>query len=147
MREIKLWIAGQPGAAVTQLLAKLIRLLPLSVKTEALLYMGHTERDTSTRSIASIMDLVDGRVARTDSQRACAWLSAFTDCKREARGNYKDFWDGFTRCVAKLEAMGMPMGEKVVSNRSIRAIRLPEGEPLLCCPRWKLDLADSAYRH
>ena len=39
-RGIKLWIAGQPGPAVTQLLAKPIRILTLSFKTEALIYMG-----------------------------------------------------------------------------------------------------------
>ena len=90
-REAKLWIAGQPGASVTQLLAKLIRVLPLAVKTESLLYMGQTDKNPQIRTINHIMDLVDARYGRTDSERACSRLAAFTEFKRETQGNYKDF--------------------------------------------------------
>ena len=127
-REIKLWISGKPGETVTQLLSKPIRVLPLAVKTEALIYMGQSERIPADRPIAAIMDPMGGWYARTDSERARAWLSAFADFKREAQGNCKDFWARFARCVAKLEALGMPMGEKVVCARSIRALRLPDGQ-------------------
>ena len=127
-REIKLWIAGQPGASTTQLLAKLIHVLPLAVKTEALLYMDQTERQPDERSIATIMNMLDARYGRTDSERACSWLTAFTEFKRESQENYKDFWARFTRCTAKLEALGMPMIDKVVFNRAIHALRLPEGQ-------------------
>ena len=51
-KEIKLWIAGQPGATVTQLLARLIRVLPLAVNTDALIY--GTNRKEPTRSIYRI---------------------------------------------------------------------------------------------
>ena len=127
-REIKLWIAGQPGATVTQLLAKLIRVLPLSVKTESLIYMEQTELCPETRPIAAIMDVVDSRFGRTDSERACAWLTSFTEFKRETQENYKDFWSRFTRCVSKLEALGMPTNDKVVFNRASHALRLPDGQ-------------------
>ena len=127
-REIKLWIAGQPGATATQLLAKLIHAMPLSVKSESLIYMEQTERDPNSRSISHVMDLMDTRYGRTDSERACAWLSAFTDFKRETQENYKDFWTRFTRCVAKLGALGMPMNQTVVPNRAIQALRLPYGQ-------------------
>ena len=127
-REIKLWIAGQPGASVTQLLAKLIHALPLPIKTEALLYMEQTEQTHDTRSIAVVIDMLDSRYGKTDSERACSWLTAFTEFKRETQENYKDSWARFTRCVAKLEALGMPMNSKVVFNRAIRALRLPDGQ-------------------
>ena len=127
-REIKLWIAGQPSATTTQLLAKLIHVFPLAVETEALLYMGPTERSPSGGSIATIMDMMDARFGRTDSERSCAWLSAFAEFKRETQENYKDFWARSTRCVAKLEALGMPLGEKVVFNKVIQALRFPEGQ-------------------
>ena len=127
-REIKLWIAGQPGATATQLLAKLIHVLPLSVKTESLIYMEQTELCPETRSIAAIMDMLDSRFGRTDSERACAWLTSFTEFKRETQENYKDFWSRFARCVSKLEALGMPTNDKVVFNRAIHALRLPDGQ-------------------
>ena len=127
-REIKLWIAGQPGASTTQLLAKLIRVLPLAIKTEALLYMDQTEQCPEGRSIAVVINMLDSRFGRTDSERACSWLAAFTEFKRETQENYKDFWARFSRCTAKLDALGMPMIDKVIFNRAIHALRLPEGQ-------------------
>ena len=90
--------------------------------------MGRTEQTPAIRTIAAIMDLLDARYAKTDSERARAWLTSFTEFKRETGENYKDFWARFTRFVAKLEALGMPMGDKVVSKRVIRALRLPDGQ-------------------
>ena len=84
-REIKLRISGQPGASTTQLLAKLIHVLPLAVKTEALLYMDQTERQPEERPIATIINMLDARFGRTDSERACSWLTAFTEFKRDER--------------------------------------------------------------
>ena len=98
------------------------------MKTEALLHMDRTERNPTERPIAAIMDLLDSRYPRADSERACAWLAAFTESKRETNENYKDFWGRFSLCVARREALGVPMEEKVVFNRSIRALRLPGGE-------------------
>ena len=125
-REVKLWIAGMPGATVTQILAKLIHALPLSVKTDALLYMEPTEKNPETRSVDHIMRLMDQRYGRTDSERACSWLTAFAEFKRETNENYKDFWARFNRCTAKLAALDMPMTQQVIFNRSIQALRLPE---------------------
>ena len=127
-REVKLWIAGQPGATVTQILAKLIHVLPLSVKTDALLYMESTENQIESRSVDKIMQLLDQRFGRTDSERACSWLTAFTEFKRENHENYKDFWGRFNRCTAKLAALGMPMTQQVIFNRAIQALRVPEGQ-------------------
>ena len=127
-REVKLWVAGQPGATVTQILAKLIHVLPLATKTEALTYMESTERCPEGRTVNQIMELMDARYARTDSERACSWLNAFTEFKRESNENYKDFWARFNRCTAKLAALGMAMTDQVIFNRAIQALRVPEGQ-------------------
>ena len=74
------------------------------------------------------MDLLDSRFGRADSERACSWLTAFAEFKRETQENYKDFWERFARCVAKLEALGVPMNDKVVFSRAIHALRLPDGQ-------------------
>ena len=126
-REIKLVGAGQPGASATQLLAKMIHILPLAVKTEALIYMEQTERNPTSRSISTVVDVLDSRFGRTDSERACSRLATFTEFKRKAQGNYKDFWARFTRCVEALEELGAPTNEKVAPGRTIRALRLPGG--------------------
>ena len=133
-REVKLRIAGQPGASVTQLLAKLTHVLPLAVKTEPLLYMEQTEGDPQRRTINRITDLVDSRFGRTDSERACSWLTAFAEFKLEAQENYKDFWSRFTRCVAKLNPLGMPLSGKIVFSRAIHALRLPAGKLPIALP-------------
>ena len=127
-REVKLWIAGMPGATVTQILAKLIHALPLSTKTDALLYMESTEKNPESRTVDHIMRLMDTRYGRTDSERACSWLTAFTEFKRESQENYKDFWARFNRCTAKLAALDMPMTQQVIFNRAIQALRLPDGQ-------------------
>ena len=124
-REIKLMVDGKPGASVTQLLAKLIHVLPLEVQAESLLHMEQTERNPSGMSIAEVMDMIDARLGRTDSVRDCSWLTAFAEFKREAHDNNKDLWARFTRCVDKLNPLGKPMNDKVVSSRAIRALRLP----------------------
>ena len=86
----KLRIAGQHGATSTQLLAKLIYLRPIEVKTEALLYPDQTESIPQSRPIESILAQKDGRYGQTDSERSCARLAQFAEFKRESDGNYKD---------------------------------------------------------
>ena len=127
-REVKLWVAGMPGATTTQVLAKLIHAMPLSTKTEALLYMESTEKQPESRSVDAVMKMMDLRYGRTDSERACSWLTAFTEFKRESNENYKDFWTRFNRCTAKLTALDMPMTQQVIFNRAIQALRLPDGQ-------------------
>ena len=127
-REVKLRIAGMPGATTTQILAKLIHALPLSTKTDALLYMESTEKSPESRTVDHVMRIMDVRYGRTDSERACSWLAAFTEFKRESNENYKDYWARFSRCAAKMSALDMPMTRQVIFNRAIQALRLPEGQ-------------------
>ena len=85
-REIDLRIAGQTGASITQLLAKLIHSLPLSVKTEEPIYMEQAERIPTDRSTDPFMDMLGARFGGPDSERSRAWMSAFADFKREVQG-------------------------------------------------------------
>ena len=44
------------------------------------------------------------------------------------KGRLQGLLGQFIRCAAKLEAPGIPMGEKAIADRSIRALRHPEGK-------------------
>ena len=99
-------------------MAKLIHVLPLSVKTEELLHMEQTELRPECRSIASVIDMIDSRYGRTDSERACDWLTPPTVVKRETH-------------VGITKIPGMATNDKVVFIRSIRAMRLPDGQLLV----------------
>ena len=84
-REAKLRVAGQPGATVAQLMAKLIHVHPLAVKTEAIAYKELADQAPDSRAIVKIVDMVDSRFGATDSERARAWMTAFADFKRETQ--------------------------------------------------------------
>lgn len=111
-REVKLWIDGQRGAAIAQMLAKLIHIPPLAVKTESVLYRDQTDARPQSRTIETAIRMSDGWFGRTDSGRSFARLTKFTESKRGSRENYKAFWARFARVAGKLEAHGVPLGEK-----------------------------------
>ena len=101
---------------------------PLAVKTESLLYLDQAEACPQSRTVATAIRMLGERFGETDAGRSSAWLAEFAECKRESRENYKDFWAIFARVAAKLEALGMSLGEEVIFNRSAQALRLPEGQ-------------------
>ena len=129
---------------MTKILAKLIQVLPLEVKTDALLHMESEENLIESRSVDKIMELLDRRYGRTDSERACSWSAAFTEFKRGGNENYKDFRDRFNRVAAKLTAIGMPMGDHVIFNREIQALRALRTNCQSLFLLWKLGPADSS---
>ena len=90
-REIKLRIAGQPGASVTQLLAKLIHVLPLSIKTEALLYMDHTENAPEARPIAAVMDMMDSRFGKNGFRKGMFVANRFRRIQTRNTGKLQRF--------------------------------------------------------
>ena len=104
-REVKLWVDGPPGETPTPILGKLIHITPLSKKTAALLYMTWKESCADSRSVDKVMELHDARYSRTDLERTCAWIPAFTESKRDSDENNKDFWVGFARCASNLPAL------------------------------------------
>ena len=127
-REIKLWLSTQHGMPTTHILARIIAVLPLQSRIEAMNYMDSTETKIHTRSLDPIWAILDNRYGKTDAERSCAWLTAFTDFRRESQENYKDFWTRFTRCTTKLQALGMPLSDTVIFNKALTALRIPDGQ-------------------
>ena len=127
-REVKLRRQAQVGANPTQIIAKIVSTLPTNSRMEILAYLENTESNPESRSVDKVMEILNHRFGRTDTERAWSWLSSFTEFKRDASENFKDFWTRFTRCVTRLHAHGLAMSEAVVFHRAIQALRLPEGE-------------------
>ena len=101
-----------------------------------LAYLGNTENSPHLRSVGQVMDLLNRRFGRTDSERACSRQSSFAEFKRDGAATYKDFWTRFTRCATRLSSHGLAMGESVVFRRSIQDLRAPEGQlPILLAAR------------
>ena len=99
---------------------------PLSVETASMIYMETAEWSPAMRSVGWVGALLGARFRRTDSGRACSWMAAFSDFRRESEENYKDVWARFARYVEKLDALWVETGDHVVFNRPNQAIRLLE---------------------
>ena len=75
-REVKLRPGSQAGATATQLLSKIITKLPLSVKTNALNYMGEAGKSSIART-PKTFDLLDARYGKTDTEKTRMLISQF----------------------------------------------------------------------
>ena len=122
---MKLRIAWMSGSTATQILAKMVRVLPLSGDTDALIYMRTTAECAGLRFSGAIISLIDASFGRADSTGECSWRTAFTDFRRESDEIYNDFWERLTTFVGNLDAIGMATNEQVVFDRSAQASRLP----------------------
>ena len=129
-REAKLWMGAQAGATITQLMSKLIMILPLSVKMDAMTYMEETERTPQSRDMQRIFTLLDERYGKTDTEKSWMWLSQFTEFKRNVSGGetYKDFWSRYYRTITKLKALGIEMNNDMLFHKAIQALRFPDGQ-------------------
>ena len=129
-REMRLWKSAQAGATTTQLMAKIITVLPLSIKMDALSYMEETEACPESRDLQKLFDLLDERYGRTDTEKAWMWLSQFNDFKRNvsAHENFKEFWARYQRTITKLKSLGMDMSEDMTFHKAIQALKLPDGQ-------------------
>ena len=110
------------------MISKMIAALPLNSRMETLTYLEESETCPERRRLDDVIQMLDTRYGRTDSEKAWAWLTGFTNFRREPQENYKDFWTRYSRCVTRLEAHGMGMKEEVVFHRALQALRLPEGQ-------------------
>ena len=127
-REVKLRIAGQNGATQTQLLPKLISVLPPPAKISGLTYMEQTEISVESRSINQFTITLDERYGKTDSEKSWAWLNAFTEFTRSPGENFNDFWSRFFRCANRLDALNMKLSDPMVFNKALQALNLPENQ-------------------
>ena len=127
-RGIKLWLIAQHGIPATHILARIIDVLPLQCRIEAMNYMDSTETAIHTRSLDPIWTTMGNLYGETDAERSWSWLTAFTDFRRDSQENYKDFWTRFTRCTTKLQALGMPLIDTVIFNKALAALGIPDGQ-------------------
>ena len=129
-REIKLWLGAQAGASITQLLSKIIMVLPLAVKMDAMTYMEETENHPHSREMQKVFDILDIRYGKTDTEKSWMWLNQFTEFKRNVNAgeSYRDFWSRYNRTVTKLRSLGINMNEEMIFHKAIQALRFPEGQ-------------------
>ena len=91
-------------------------------------YMDPTESKRGPRRIDYIVKLLGVRFDRTESERACSWMTRFAERMRANKENYKDPRARFSRCVHRLRDLNMPVGDKVIFHRSPHALRRAEGQ-------------------
>ena len=127
-REVELWAAAQAGATITQIMAKMISILPMSVWADAMTYMEETASQPQLRALRPIFSLLDARFGKTDTGKSRMWLSQLTEFKRTSAGNFEDFWSRYTRTITKLQSLGMAASEEMVFRKAIQALRLPGGQ-------------------
>ena len=65
-REVRLWSESFPTATTSQLLAKIIAVLPQPSKLAGLSYMGQTGTAVETRSIQALITILDARYGEPD---------------------------------------------------------------------------------
>ena len=82
-REVKLWRQAQVGANATQIIAKIVATLPINSRMGVLAYLENTENAPHTRSVDKVIEILNHRFGRTDTERALSSLSSFTEFKRE----------------------------------------------------------------
>ena len=124
-REIKLRVAAQQGATESQLLSKVIMVLPQPAKVSGLTYMERTEITPEIRKLSDFMMILDERFGKTDSEKSWAWLNAFTEFSRTSGGNFKGFRARFFRCANRLEALNMKLSDQMIFNKALQSLRLP----------------------
>ena len=85
-RVVTLWRPAQIGATATTLIAKIVSALPTNSRIEILNYLANTERCPETQTGADVMKTLNARYAKTASERARSWFSAFAEFKRDSGG-------------------------------------------------------------
>ena len=91
-------------------------------------YTNDTEGAIHARTIEAIWTILDIRLGCADAERSCSRPNDCADIKRETQANYKDFWTRFARCVDRIQALGIHMGDSAVFNKASGALRIPEGK-------------------
>ena len=90
-RDVKFRTAGFPTATGSQLLSKIIAVLPQPAKITGLAYMELADGSPETRRAQALIAQLDTRYAKTDTERPWAWLQEFASFPRKPTGELKDF--------------------------------------------------------
>ena len=70
-------------------------------------YMEAADGSPHLRTAEALAHQLDERFAKTETERAWAWLKEFTQINRKPGENLKDFWARLLRVTARLEALPM----------------------------------------
>ena len=119
-------MAGFPTATLSQLLSKIIAVMPQPSKITGLAYMEATEGPPETRNAQALLQQLDTRYGKTDIERSWAWLQEFTAFIRKPSENIKDFWARLQRVATRLGTLNMKMSEEAISPNALQALKLTE---------------------
>ena len=79
-----------------------------------------------TRCVNELMRMIDARYARAEIERRRPWIEEFAEFIRKTNAHYKDFRPLFRRVATRLQTLNVKMGDLVISQKEINAIRITE---------------------
>lgn len=126
-RGLKLRMAGFPTATVSQPLSEIIDVAPQPPKITGLANMEPTEGPTETRSVQALIEQLDTRYGKTDSERSWEWLQ-FAGFTRKPSGDLKDFWALRLRFATRRQTLNMPMWAEMITPNAMQALKLTESQ-------------------
>ena len=103
-------MAGYPAASASQFLSKIASVSPKAATIAGMSYMAATDGAPHLRTVESMAQQLGERLAKTDTERAGAWLKESPPFAREPGENLKDFWPLLLRVTTRLEAMSVKVG-------------------------------------
>ena len=125
--EVRLWPESYHAETTSQLLEKIISVLPQLSKLYGLAYMEQTGAEIESRTVQALMTLLDERYGKTDIERSWSWLTRIAEFSRSPNENLKDLRVRYLRTTTRLDNLGMSMSEEMMppqSSTSARIIRV-----------------------
>ena len=97
-----------------------------------------TELAHRTRTISTLLNDLDARYGKEETENAWSWLTAFAVFSKIQSGTYKEFRSGFFRFTDRLGLLQIWLSDLTIFNKSSHALRLTERQFLiLLCARAK----------
>ena len=135
-RGIRLRAAGFPMATASKFISKIIDTLHPATEITGMSYMGSTDAAPHLRTVeAAALLLLDGRYAKTDTDRAWGRTGEFTTFTLKPEANMEDSLARFLRVTPRLEAHPMKMCEEMVCHMQYRRWKCRMGNFQLCFRR------------
>ena len=88
--EVRLWLESLPTVATSQLLSKMVTVLPQQAMLDGMVYTEQTGADAETRAIQALMNILDARYGETNSERSWSRLNQFAEFARAPCAHLKD---------------------------------------------------------
>ena len=102
----------------------MITVLPQQAKLDGMAYMGHAGKAVETRTIQSLMNIIDARYGETDIERYWPWHSRFAEFPRAPCGNLKGFRGRYLRTTTRPDTMDVTMSVEMMFPTEIQALKL-----------------------